>query len=338
MWKLTDFGISGRTRTNGITTVFSRGTPSYRAPELYHSELARVTEKVDMWALGCVIYECITGLKAFSGDYAVATYSEETTPPFSLPWSSWFWRQLLGSMVQHLLRKDETNRPTPTDILALLDSFRRVIVSPIGESTLSCRTDISYENWVQLRRSCPSELEWLYKLGKEFSLREYDIANGLLEETVIQFLRSIERLHDTNSNVTGLKPFAEDPTLNNTTRVFEKVLDYRLALLEPWIPWVCYEIARYLSSKPMNKWEIAVRICRRGMNKTPTNVIFPMLRSNLYAEEGYYYQAMDIEDAAFYVYNHVSLGTLESTLMEFYGRVLQKEVGYTEKISRLLAM
>jgi len=289
-----------------------------------------------MWALGCVIYECITGLKAFSGDYAVATYSEETTPPFSLPWPSRIWHQLLGSMVKHLLRKDEANRPTATDILDLLQSYRRINVSPIGELTLSCRATPSYEDWVRLRRSYPSELEWLNELRQEFSLlEEDDISKGLLEETVTQFLGSIERLHDTNSNVARLQPFAEDPTLTKTTKLFEKVIDYMPALL---LPWVCYEIARYLSSKLMNEWENAVSICRRGMVKMPKNIILPMLISNLYAEEGHYWEALRTEDAAFSLYYDINFGTLESTLLELYARVLKKEVGYIEKIARVLAM
>jgi NIMA (never in mitosis gene a)-related kinase len=66
VWKLTDFGISGPALSKGVTTKFSRGTPCYRAPELL-DEQARFTEKVDIWALGCILYEVATGDKAFSG-------------------------------------------------------------------------------------------------------------------------------------------------------------------------------------------------------------------------------------------------------------------------------
>jgi len=332
---LTDFGISGRTRTGGVTTVWSRGTPSYRAPELYHDEPVRFTDKVDVWGLGCVLYECITGLKAFSGDYAVAAYSEENTPPFSLPWPSRIWDHLLGSMIQHLLRKDEADRPTAADILDLFDSFRRILVSPIGELIFNCNAHPSYEEWSILRGRYSSELEWLYELAADFKARgEETISTALLEETVTQFLDLIERLHDVNSNVDELELFAEDPALANTKQVFEKVLDY----IPEWLlPWVCYEIARYLSNIDPTV-ESAVMICRLGMKKSPQNIILPMLLSNLYAEGGNYYQAMLAEDATYHLYSDIILGTLESTLFGFYSRILKKDIGYIEKIAKALTM
>jgi len=333
LWKLTDFGISGQTRTSGVTTALSRGTPSYRAPELY-DEPARFTDKVDMWALGCVVYECITGLKAFSGDYAVAAYSEENAPPFSVP--SRIWDHLLGSMIQRLLRRDEANRPTAANIEDIFASYRRILVSPIGESLLNCTAHPSYEEWSILREMHPSEHDWLYELAADFKGRgEENVSTVLLEETVTQFLDIIERLHDKNSNVNELKPFTEDPRLANTRTLFAKLLDY----IPEWLlPWVCYEIGKYLSSESMNESEVAISICRCGMKKSPQNIILPMLVSNLYAEEGRYYDAVLAEEAGFHLYSDISLATLESTLLGFHARILKKKIGYIEEISRALTM
>lgn len=59
LWKLTDFGISAEaTSKNALATYSAKGTSSYRAPEVLRE--AEFTNKVDIWALGCVLYELAT--------------------------------------------------------------------------------------------------------------------------------------------------------------------------------------------------------------------------------------------------------------------------------------
>jgi len=73
-WKIADFGLTSEgTSKTPHTTRYSRGTSSYRAPELIRD--AKYTNKIDIWAIGCVFYELVFKNKAFPGDAAVLDYA-----------------------------------------------------------------------------------------------------------------------------------------------------------------------------------------------------------------------------------------------------------------------
>lgn len=69
-WKLTDFGyVSEGSYKNPALTQNTRGTFVYQPSEialLTQENVPVITNKADIWALGCVLYELATGRKAFS--------------------------------------------------------------------------------------------------------------------------------------------------------------------------------------------------------------------------------------------------------------------------------
>lgn len=77
LWKLVDFGLTaeGSSKTNRITK-YARGTPGYRAPEFLESDEkpGSYNNKVDIWAVGCILYELTTRKRAFKTDFAVHSY------------------------------------------------------------------------------------------------------------------------------------------------------------------------------------------------------------------------------------------------------------------------
>jgi serine/threonine protein kinase len=69
---LTDFGISrpvDQTTDNPVTQGLAPATRAYAAPEQMRTG-ARVDGRTDVYALGCVLYECLTGRKPFDGELA----------------------------------------------------------------------------------------------------------------------------------------------------------------------------------------------------------------------------------------------------------------------------
>ena len=80
--RITDFGIaqikSEQTASRGII-----GSPSYMSPEQVKEET--VEDKSDIFSLGCVFYELLTGEKAFSGDnYFSIMYKIANEEPVSM--------------------------------------------------------------------------------------------------------------------------------------------------------------------------------------------------------------------------------------------------------------
>jgi tetratricopeptide (TPR) repeat protein len=111
--KVLDFGIAlwstqARTRTRP-GTVF--GTPGYVAPE-YARGQSEIDGRVDVFALGCVLFECVTGKATFAGAQPVAVLAKilfEDAPRArsldpQLP-------RELDALVARMLARDPAERP-----------------------------------------------------------------------------------------------------------------------------------------------------------------------------------------------------------------------------------
>ncbi|MDC0674501.1 serine/threonine-protein kinase [Nannocystis radixulma] len=74
--KVLDFGIArfdARTHLTQAGAVL--GTPGYMAPEQARGE-QDVTPRVDVFSLGCVLFECLAGSPAFTGDHLMAVLAK----------------------------------------------------------------------------------------------------------------------------------------------------------------------------------------------------------------------------------------------------------------------
>ncbi len=79
--KLLDFGIARDTTVEGMTmTGTSMGTPAYMSPE-QALDARRVTPATDVWAVGVMLYEALSGERPFSGQTAHGIIVAACTEP-----------------------------------------------------------------------------------------------------------------------------------------------------------------------------------------------------------------------------------------------------------------
>src|SRR5262249_54612839 len=85
----TDFGLAKKLDDQGQTATGAiMGTPSYMAPEQAEGKTREVGPAADVYALGAILYECLTGRPPFKGATPYATalqvLSDDPVPPRQL--------------------------------------------------------------------------------------------------------------------------------------------------------------------------------------------------------------------------------------------------------------
>ena len=66
--KVVDFGLAKRENSDLTQTTASMGTPYYMSPEQAKGRSKQVGPQADVWSLGVILYELLTGKMAFDGE------------------------------------------------------------------------------------------------------------------------------------------------------------------------------------------------------------------------------------------------------------------------------
>ncbi len=109
--KVGDFGLAGSRITQQESLV---STAAYMPPE--QALGGEVTPQSDLYALGAMLYEMVTGRPPFVGDDATAVIGQHiNTPPVAPYWHSADCPSGLETLILRLLDKDPSRRPSSAE-------------------------------------------------------------------------------------------------------------------------------------------------------------------------------------------------------------------------------
>jgi serine/threonine protein kinase/tetratricopeptide (TPR) repeat protein len=162
--KISDFGLAkqldsedGLTRTGAIM-----GSPAYMAPEQAFGQSKTVGPAADIYALGAILYECLTGRPPFKGATIADTLEQvRTMEPITLKAYTKEIPADLETICLHCLHKEPQRRYASAEALA--DDLRRycegkpITVRPVGNLERAwrwCRRNPGWAAMIALVAAC----------------------------------------------------------------------------------------------------------------------------------------------------------------------------------------
>ena len=122
--KIGDFGLAVAVDRSRLTQEgMMVGTVSYMPPE--QAMGGEVTGKADLYSLGAMLYEMVTGRPPFLGDDSVAIIGQHiNTPPVAPTWHNPGCPPAMEALVLRLLEKDPDSRPASAgEVLHALEAI-----------------------------------------------------------------------------------------------------------------------------------------------------------------------------------------------------------------------
>ncbi|MBI2855683.1 MAG: AAA family ATPase [Chloroflexi bacterium] len=129
--KIGDFGLALAIDRSRLTQVgMMVGTVSYMPPE--QATGGEVTARSDLYSLGAMLYEMVTGRPPFVGDDSVAIIGQHlNTPPIAPSWHVPSLPAGLEALILRLLEKDPQKRPvSATEVREALESIDLTTAHP----------------------------------------------------------------------------------------------------------------------------------------------------------------------------------------------------------------
>lgn len=194
--KLTDFGLALATEQTRLTTNSGlMGTPLYLAPECIQGQPA--SPQSDLYAVGVVLYELLTGKPPFQGQNTASTLIEilnTAVPPPSVSQAG--IPAHLEDLVLQLLAKEPAQRPESAQaVLETLAGSAPAIPAPTGAAPLPADTAVILESERQrLAALLQAQIvEPVNLLLAQAGLYEQTFANNAPARTAVSVLTALAR-------------------------------------------------------------------------------------------------------------------------------------------------
>ncbi|MBI2373408.1 MAG: protein kinase [Deltaproteobacteria bacterium] len=132
--KILDLGIAlggGSARLTATGALI--GTPSYMSPEQARGD-PEIDPRTDVFALGCVLFEALTGVLAFGGDHPIAVLAKIVLDePPRVRAARGDVPEAFETLVERMLAKDRSARPSDAgEVLRALESLDESVVEESG--------------------------------------------------------------------------------------------------------------------------------------------------------------------------------------------------------------
>jgi tetratricopeptide (TPR) repeat protein len=143
---------------SGLLPVF--GTPKAIAPEVARGGVA--TPASDLYAVGCLLYEVLTGRAPFVGESAIDVVAQhlvsEPEPPSAHAPRGWVPRELDQIVLRALAKTPKDRYPTATSFREVLESIGRASIPPAARTKEDLDED-SFKLAADELRENPSDVE-----------------------------------------------------------------------------------------------------------------------------------------------------------------------------------
>uniref|UniRef100_A0A3B0MPB8 non-specific serine/threonine protein kinase n=1 Tax=Theileria annulata TaxID=5874 RepID=A0A3B0MPB8_THEAN len=198
--KIGDFGLC---RQIGMSSFANScvGTPYYWCPELLLSNTKSYDDKMDIWALGCVLYELSSGKTPFHYTTTLPELTQEMKQGVPLPLE--FRSNKLNSLLSFLLQKDPNKRASALQLLGYsfwteppIDLFITTLSKSDYENFMKHKA--SQENKIQEEGDSKLTKDWytlLVKAARE-GRKNHDKESRLKNDKSIKSLVNLSNFHD----------------------------------------------------------------------------------------------------------------------------------------------
>jgi serine/threonine protein kinase len=271
VWKIADFGFSveGSSR-NARDTSKARGTSCYRAPELVKEE-ASFTSKVDMWSLGCILYELATGNTAFRNDFHIFEYSvEDSIIQLSVPDLSPFLQHHASENIQELLHRDHRQRPNASTASRVFSTYCWTLRMSSMALIVESPSYPSYQEWKEVANSDVTEHSFLTQLVDVCEKGGNPSAAMVIRRDFFHLLAAT---------------YWEGKNFDSLILLYEDAVDK-----EPLDLWLWHHLFEAHVGK--DGVDRAIAVCKNGMRNHDNNPCPVMVLISLYAAKGDYEKAI----------------------------------------------